>query len=309
MRNEVAKQILSCKSGKDGVRKLVDGLNASLTSGRTSAYIGTKWNKDNPLFNAMTDVKVGKIIYSTQEIDDSVATAKQWDKTSAVAKSIQQLNVTPVSITTQYVYKSLDIAQEDIDDLNESGEYAVFEEFATNELRQHVEDYVIGNVIGGKFTSTYSGTSLYRFMVSEVSSVFTTVTTKTQDAASDYSYVTLANVTDICNDVDSDHKWLVVHPDDLASLIAEATELNPLADRYAVAAHVGVNFIYSTRLALRGKVICLDPAEFWKREKNEIEIAYPVYDYNKLNMLYEKNIGIRPHRPLCSSMLVGSLIS
>lgn len=406
MNNEIAKQIMNCRSGKDGVAKILNGLTLSsgTLGGEAAGFaVASKWNAENPLYEALNHVKVSRMFYTTQEINSTYAHADVWSKNSAtsysqviadtygwsegvdelpegaessgtkdddylvednvdkwyqdaeddkyyqvivatvkwddatttepdtisgektsanltvenlglwfydlsgVQKLLQELTLSPNPINTSVFYKQLDVAQEDIDDLQENGDYSDFVEWASWELRRHTEDLVISSFLGN--SSIYTGTVTYPFLANKVSSVFTTVKSKTQASASDYDYITVANVVEMVATVKTDRKWLVVHPTDLEDLVGELAEINPTADKYALAGRVGVDFVYSTELAMRGKIICLDPEEFWLREKNILEVAYPVYDYNKTNMLYEINCGIRPHRPLCSAMLIGSLMN
>lgn len=310
MRNDIAKQIFDCRSGKEGVARILNSvsLSSGTLGGETPVFaVASKWTRENPLYEALNHVKVSRMFYTTQDIDAQGASANAWTKDSTEAKELQALSLTPQPIQTSIFYKQLDVAQEDIDDLNDSGEYAEFLDWASWELRRHTEDLVISSFIGN--SDIYTGTVTYPFLKNKVSSVFTTVDTQSQTGASDYSYVTVANVAAMCSTVLSDHKWLIVNPTDLDNLVAEMSETNPTADKYGLAGRCGVDYVYSTNLAMRGKVICLDPDEFWLREKNTLEVAYPVYDYNKTNMLYELNCGIRPHAPLCSAMLLGSTMN
>lgn len=406
MNNEIAKQIMNCRSGKDGVAKILNGLTLSsgTLGGEVAGFaVATKWNAENPLYEALNHVKVSRMFYTTQDINSTYAHADVWTKNSAtsysqviadtygwsegvaelptgaessgtkdddyliednagkwyqdaeddkyyqvivatvkwddatttepdtvtgektsqnltvenlglwfydlsgVQKLLQALTLTPNPINTAMFYKQLDVTQEDLDDLQDGGEYADFIEWVSWELRRHTEDLVISSFLGN--SSIYTGTVTYPFLADEISSVFTTKSAKEQASASDYDYITVANVAAMVSTVKTDHKWLVINPTDLDTLIGEMAENAPTADKYALAGRVGVDFIYSTELAMRGKVICLDPEEFWLREKNILEVAYPVYDYNKTTMLYEITCGIRPHKPLCSAMLIGSLMN
>ena len=407
MRNDIAKQIFDCRSGKEGVAKILNevSLSSGTIGGETSVFaVASKWTRENPLYEALNHVKVSRILYTTQDILNQYAHADTWTKTSnigynqveatygwsdpvevltegaessgdkaeatpsadtyenwyeddsgettlyyqvviasiewgdttteepddvegekndseliddnigkwyidysGVEKALQALTLTPNPINTALFYKQLDVTQEDMDDLNDSGEYADFLEWASWELRRHVEDLVISSLLGN--SEIYTGTVTYPFLKNKVSSVFTTVDTQSQTGSSDYSYVTVANVAAMCSTVMSDHKWLIVNPTDLDNLVAEMSETNPTADKYGLAGRCGVDYVYSTNLAMRGKVICLDPDEFWMREKNTIEVAYPIYDYNKTTMLYELNCGIMPHNPMCSAMMLGSTMN
>lgn len=223
-------------------------------------------------------------------------------------KAIQELTVSPKTIQTGYIYKRQYICQEDLDDLNDSGNYDEFLEFITLELRRHVEDSIIGNIIGGAFSQDYSSASnkYERFVIGETDSKFTTVKTKTQTGASDYAYITVANVQEMCDTVlKTNVKWLVIHPADFRALMDDSE----VYSETMLATLLGVDYIFQTLLAERGKVICLDPTQYVIKVKNEINVAYPAYEYNKLNLQYEVNGGGIIKGLKSSGMLVGSLMT
>lgn len=234
---------------------------------------------------------------------------------SAVKKTVESLTVTPQSLNTTLIYKKQQIAQEDIDDLNESGEYGEFINFVTNELKNSVETFIVGNILGGELSENndYLDSYLYRFTIDGVSDVFTTTIEKTQTSSSDYSYVTIDNLMDLSKSVKKHQtKWLVIHPEDLQGLFNlsySGTGIYNFISKSNLADILDVDYIYSTPLIERGKVICLDPSEYWVRIKREIEISYPVYDLNGLSFQYELNVGSKIHAPLSSAMLVGSLMT
>ena len=64
MNNEIAKQILNCRSGKDGVAKILNGLTLSsgTLGGEVAGFaVATKWNAENPLYEALNHVKVSRM--------------------------------------------------------------------------------------------------------------------------------------------------------------------------------------------------------------------------------------------------------
>lgn len=233
---------------------------------------------------------------------------------SATKKTVESLTVTPQSLNTTIIYKKQLIAQEDIDDLNESGEYGEFIDFVTQELKNSVETFIVGNILGGELSENndYLDSYIYRFTKTGISSVFTTKIEKTQESSDDYSYVNIDNIITLSKSVKKHQvKWLVINPDDLQGLYNLSYDnigVYNFVSKSSLADIFDVDYIYSTPLITRGKVICLDPTEYWVRVKNEIEIAYPVYDYNGLSFQYEINVGSKIHSPLTSAMLVGSLM-
>lgn len=221
-------------------------------------------------------------------------------------KAIQELTISPKTISTSYIYKRQEITQEDLDDLMDAGNYDEFLEFITLELRRHVEDSIIGNIIGGAFSQDYTVSKYERFVIGETNSNFTTVKTKTQSGSSDYTYITTANVQEMCDTaIKTNIKWLVIHPADFRTLMDDAG----VYSENALATLIGVDHIFQTNLAERGKVVCLDPTQYVIKVKNEINIAYPAYEFNKMNMQYEINGGGIIKGLKSSAMLVGSLMT
>ena len=307
----IAKSIINSKTKEEAKKYLKD--NVSFSSGNfsntlVSPEIVNSWTYNNELYNIISRTPYSKFFYTTQDIDDTNAKAQGWSKTSTDPKAIQELTVSPKTIQTGYIYKRQYICQEDLDDLNDSGNYDEFLEFITLELRRHVEDSIIGNIIGGAFSQDYSSASnkYERFVIGETDSKFTTVKTKTQSGSSDYTYITVDNVQEMCDTVlKTNVKWLVIHPADFRALMDDSE----VYSETMLATLLGVDYIFQTLLAERGKVICLDPTQYVIKVKNEINVAYPAYEYNKLNLQYEVNAGGIIKGLKSSGMLVGSLMT
>lgn len=205
---------------------------------------------------------------------------------SAFKKYLQDMVLTPNPINTAIFYKQLDVAQEDIDDLNDSGEYNEFLDWVNFELRRNVEDYIITSM----FNSGDYNESIYCFYPEHIDETFTYLM---------QGEIDLSNLTEMVNNVCTEYKWLIINPNTLNTLLDD----NGLKDKYELAGRLNVDYVYVTYGIMEEMVVCLDPNEFWLREKNTLEVAYPVYHENKVTFLYEKNVGIKPHSPLCSGML------
>lgn len=308
-KNLIAKSIINSKSKEEVKKYLKD--NVSFSSGSfnnplVSPEIINSWTYNNDLYNIISRTPYSKFYYTTQDIDNVNAKAAEWTKGSSTEKAIQELTISPKTISTSYIYKRQEITQEDLDDLMDAGNYDEFLEFITLELRRHVEDSIIGNIIGGAFSQDYTVSKYERFVIGETNSNFTTVKTKTQSGSSDYTYITTANVQEMCDTaIKTNIKWLVIHPADFRTLMDDAG----VYSENALATLIGVDHIFQTNLAERGKVVCLDPTQYVIKVKNEINIAYPAYEFNKMNMQYEINGGGIIKGLKSSAMLVGSLMT
>lgn len=219
---------------------------------------------------------------------------------SVFKKKLQEMCLMPVNINTALIYKQLDVTQEDIDDLNDSGEYADFVEWVNYELRKNVEDAIIAYMLGSNVVDPINNEPLidtdaiYRFTEDTIDDRFTYLDVYIDETG------LVKGLTQLSSNINADRKWLVINPDALQKAL---DEMGPTADKYSLAARIGVDYVYVTCLCPNEQAIILDPDEMWLREKNVINTAYPVYDNNKVNMLYEINCGIKPHRAWSTALL------
>lgn len=316
MRNEIAKQIVNCRSGKEGVKRILNGVSPTdgTMGGETPIFAAseTLWSdtygsyaRSNSLYDALNHVKVSRMfVQTTQDLEGNTfdTVPRQWLKdSSGIQKKLQEMLLNPVNINTALIYKQLDVAQEDIDDLNDSGEYADFVEWVNYELRKNVEDAIIAYMLGRDVVAPETEEPLlidtdaiYRFTPDTIDDMFTIVDTYNDNRG------LVKCLTELSSSICADRKWLVIHPEALHKAL---DEMGPTADKYNLAARIGVDYVYDTSLCPNGQAIILDPDEMWLREKNVINTAYPVYDNNKVNMLYEINCGIKPHRASSTALL------
>ncbi len=211
---------------------------------------------------------------------------------SAIQKRLQDMILNPNPINTSLVYKQLDVAQEDIDDLNDSGEYSEFLDWVRFELRRNVEEYVIASMLGT--VDPIDG--IYSFNPETADDMFTTI--YYTDGNIDLDDIISAN-----SDVITDYKWLVINPITLETILADTG----LKDKYELAGRLNVDYVYVTYSISPDNAVILDPNKFWMREKSVLDVAYPVYQNNKVTFLYEKNIGIVPSFPYCSALVCPAL--
>ena len=73
------------------------------------------WGDLNPIFAKLHKTMYTKFFYNAQELKTAALLAKQWDKTGESEKVIQELAATGKTITTRYIYKRQQLAQEDLD--------------------------------------------------------------------------------------------------------------------------------------------------------------------------------------------------
>ena len=83
-----------------------------------SPEIINSWTYNNDLYNIISRTPYSKFYYTTQDIDDVNAKAAEWTKGSSTEKAIQELTISPKTISTSYIYKRQEITQEDLDDFD-----------------------------------------------------------------------------------------------------------------------------------------------------------------------------------------------
>ena len=151
VKNEIAREIIFAKVDKASIENSVknilvkNGVTGLEFSAAVDYSIATKWEDLNPLFAKLKRTFISKFFYTTQQMNDVLLIAKQWDKTSAagVAKDIQAITTTPKEISTAYVYARQEMNQEDLDDIAEVGQESVFLSWINNELDLHVVNSIM----------------------------------------------------------------------------------------------------------------------------------------------------------------------
>lgn len=310
VKDNVAKAIMSARNRDEAMRNVKEIQNGiTFTSGDftnpvVDYAIANKWYEEDELFNALNKTEITKFFYTTQEWDDTYAKASEWVKSSTDPKAIQALTVSPKTIATSYIYKRQQYAQEDLDDIMDSGNLSQFLDWTTWELRRHVIDMIVAGVLGEKSLTNIEGITT----TSGQSTPFVIDFGKAGSSASDVSsYITIDNVRGLCDEVVANgEKWLVVNPKDftkLAKHIYASGGTSMFHNEAELAEMVGVDKIYKTNLISEGRVICFVPSEYWVKIKNTLNLAYPTYEFNAQNLQYEINLGGKIHGLLSAAVL------
>ena len=309
LKNNIAKAVMNTRNREDAmkaVKEITNGItftSGDFTNPVVDYTISNKWFEEDELFNALNKTQITKFFYTTQEWDDTYAKASEWVKTSTDPKAIQELTVSPKAITTSYIYKRQQVAQEDLDDINDSGNLGEFLDWTTWELRRHVIDMIVAGVLGEKNLTNIEG-----IKTSGTSTAFVIDYGKTGSSASDVSsYITIDNIRGLADEVIAKgEKWLVINPKDftkVAKHIYASGGTSMYHTEAELAEMVGVDKIYKTTLISEGRVICFVPSEYWVKIKNTLNLAYPQYEMNAQNLQYEINLGGKIHGLLSAAVL------
>lgn len=304
VRNQISAAILRAGS-KEEVRNevnkvLVKNDVTGLTFEDVVDYaIVENWGNLNPIFAKLHKTMYTKFFYNSQELKTAALLAKQWDKTGESEKVIQQLAATGKTISTRYIYKRQQLAQEDLDEIEKAGELSNFLRFINEELdRMIVNTIVMAILIGDNVNELKDRVTTFETIGSKtVSDVFTTVKNPAGES------IVLKDLRGLCDAVknpNAKEKILVISTG-LLSQVAEFKYSGTGSILYRtteeVAKMLGVNEVIECDLmdadgTEKGVfAICFLPDGYWYNEKNAIQVAYPKYEENVMNYQKERNIG------------------
>ena len=308
VKNQVAAAILRSK-GREAVEDAVNGvLVKNGISGLTfndviDFAIADNWGDSDELFAALKKVNFSKFFYTEDDFNDADVVAHGWDKTSVTEKEIQALTVQGKTITTQYIYKRQQIAFEDLDDIEESGNTATFLRWLDDELDRQIINAIIAVMLGNT-TDFTDITTIEPLVGLGTSDAFRTAVTVVDPT--DVTFVEARSIADAVR-TGIGPKWMVMNQAQLTALSAfiYASGGDTIyRSKEEVAAMLGVDRIYVTDKA--GGVICFVPSEYWVKEKNAMQVSYPKYEFNVMNYQRERNIGAAVHGLLSVAFGVGS---
>lgn len=315
VKNEIARTILTTKKAdvRNAVQEIAvkNGITGYSFDEITDFAISEAWGNEDGLFSQLYKTPVSKFFYNADDLTTAKILAKQWDKTGNAEKAIQELEVTGKTITTRYIYKRQQVAQEDIDDMDAQGALPGFLRWLNEELdRQTKNTIVMAILVGDTINAAGSRVTTFETIGNKtVSDVFTTVGT-----AANAGVVTLSDFRAIADSVKNPYgkKKVAVMPttvlSELAKFIYGTGGTETFLDKDVVAKAIGVDEIYTTDIidAVNGTIwgLVFIPAGYWVKEKNVISVAYPTYEKNVLNYQKERNIGGAIHDLYSSAVLI-----
>lgn len=253
-----------------------------------------KQEDNDEIFDALYKTARGKFFYGELDPTDPKNIAKQWSKSSESQKEEQELALNGKSITTAYIYKMQSLANEDLDDAREAGQEAELLRDIREELMRAVKGLAVRAIMVG---DAYNGdgskvTTFETIGAKTVTDLFTTVL-----APAAAGTLTLADVRKAAAKVKTRRKWVVLTEDDKLALAtrtyaAGGTEFFFTDEE--LAAQLGVDRVIAKDFVgeVAGlKAIVFDPDEYWVKEKNVIDTAFPEFRNNRQGYIYEINMG------------------
>ena len=301
IKNQISAAILKAR-GKEDIKNAVNavlvknGISGLSFEESVDYAIVEGWGDSNRLFAALRRTPFSKFFYSSQDVDDADVVAHGWDKTSATEKEVQALTVNGKTISTQYIYKRQQVAQEDLDDMREVGSETTFLRWLNEELDRQIVNAIIHVMLGS--TSYSDITTIESLFGLGSTDAFRTAVSPVSNAA-DKTALTLADLRTLSDNVKNPNgkaKWLVIDQTTLTQISAFIYASGGDTMYHSIdtlKGFIGVDEIYVTDLA--DEPVIFIPDGYWYKEKNAIAVAYPTWEFNVMNYQKERNIGAGIH--------------
>lgn len=259
------------------------------------------WGDLNPLFAKLHKTFYTKFFYNDDELKTKDIIAKEWTKTNESEKVIQLIAAEGKRITTKYVYKRQQVAQEDLDEIEKAGEQTNFLRFINEELDRMIVNTIVMAILIGDTTNDL-GNRLSTFETigtKTTSDVFTAV--KNPAAAGSVKLKDLRLLADAVKNPMMKEKIAIISQDVLTS-VAEFKYASGgdvvFHTAEEVAKQIGVDQIIVCDLMGNPAeaddtiyAIVMLPDGYWYNEKNALAVSYPKYENNVMNYQKERNIG------------------
>lgn len=309
---EVRRAIANAIMNSHGVRNTLENIEAvckqngievrtkkNSISGLTFAEVidyalQLKQENHDEVFDALYKTNRSKWFYGELDPTSASNIAHQWTKNSETQKAEQELAVEGKTINTAYLYKLQCLANEDLDDAREAGEEARLLNDIREELVRAVKGLAVRAIlVGDAYNANGSKVTVFETIGTKAASdLFTTIVNPAVA-----NTITLADVRKTAAKVKTRRKWAFMTEDlklALATRIYAAGGTEFFFSDEELAAQLGVDRVIAKDCIgeVEGlHVVVLDPDEYWVKEKNVIDTAFPEFRDNRQGYIYEINMG------------------
>lgn len=268
-----------------------------LTFGEVVDYaLAIKQEDNDELFAELYQSPASKFFVAEIDPENAKEIAKQWNGigVEVTEKDIQDLAAEGKTIATKYVYKRQRVPNEVMDEIEAAGTASDFLGKVQTELMRAVQGLIVRAIlIGDKVNAAGKRATTFETIGAvKKTDLFTKVVTPS--TANKPSLIDLRKAADA---VKYDYKVAVMTSDlklELATRYYAAGGTPILLSDAELAAQLGVNKIY-TRDFIADETglhaVVFNPREYWVHSKKELQVAWPVYENNTQNYLYERNCG------------------
>ena len=265
-----------------------------------------KQENNDEIFDALYKTNRSKFFYGELDPTNPKNIAKQWTKGSETPKEEQELALDGKSIQTAYIYKLQALANEDLDDAREAGQEAELLRDIREELMRAVKGLAVRAIMVGD-TYNPNGSKITVFETIGAKTATDLFTTVVNPAAA--NTVTLADVRKTAAKVKTERKWAVMTEDlklQLSTRVYAQGGTEFFFTDEELAAQLGVDRVIAKDFVADQNglhVIVFDPNEYWVKEKNVIDTAFPEFRDNRQGYIYEINMGGAVHGLESSAVL------
>ena len=300
VKNSIAHAVLtnSKENVENAVNKVLveNGVTGLTFSEVIDFAIVDKWGSSNRLFDALKKVPFTKFFYTEQDLTNASAIAKGWKKTNEYDKKVQDLVMRGKSIATDYVYKRMDIAMSDLDEINLASGGATFLRWVNEELDRQIANGIVKAILVGDSVNVEND-KIYTFETigAKMANDFFTEVLNPENGD-----VTLGDLRRMRSAIHNPNGYPVTLCisrgvlDEVAKFVYAQGGTEDYRSLDELKAKIGVEEIFVTDLIPAGgavQAVMLIAEEYWVKEKNAISVAYPVWDKNKQMFQKERNIG------------------
>lgn len=279
-----------CKENAIEVRTKRDSISGLSYADIIDYALQLKQENNDEIFDALRKTNRSKFYYG--ELDPTNPANIAHQHTKGQTKAEQELALNGKTITTAYIYKLQALAHEDLDDAREAGQETELLRDIRDELRRAVKAIIVrAMLVGDAYNPNGSKVTVFETIGTKtVTDLFTTVVNPaTANSPS------IADVRKAAAKVKTERKWAVM-TSDLKLLLSERPQG---ADSHfytdaELAAQIGVERVIEKDFI--GEVtglhaVIFDPDEYWVKEKNVIDTAFPEFRDNRQGYIYEINAG------------------
>lgn len=279
-----------CKENAIEVRTKRDSVSGLSYAEIIDYALQLKQENNDEIFDALRKTNRSKFFYGELDPTNPANIAKQHTK--GQTKAEQELALNGKTITTAYVYKLQALAHEDLDDAREAGQETELLRDIRDELRRAVKALIVRAIlVGDAYNPNGSKVTVFETIGTKtVTDLFTTVVNPvTANSPS------IADVRKAAAKVKTERKWAVM-TSDLKLLLSERPQG---ADSHfytdaELAAQIGVERVIEKDFISEVTglhAVIFDPDEYWVKEKNVIDTAFPEFRDNRQGYIYEINTG------------------
>lgn len=251
-----------------------------------------KQEKNDEIFDALYKTNRSKFFYGELDPTNPKNIAKQHTKNADQQKQEQELAVEGKSLTTAYIYKLQSLAHEDLDDAREAGEETRLLADIREELMRAVKGLAVRAIlVGDAYNPNGSKVTVFETIGAKTTTdLFTTVVNPAVA-----NTPTILDMRKAAAKVKTERKWAVITSDLKLTLSQrpQGADSHFYTDE-ELAAQIGVDRVIDKDFI--GEVeglhaVIFDPDEYWVKEKNVIDTAFPEFRDNRQGYIYEINMG------------------